>query len=85
VTAVKVNKKARAAAEAEVDATSLAALFTDADWALDELLTEALDATAKPALDARLAPFEAKLDRVQGKLGLDGTGATGAVQGAGAR
>jgi hypothetical protein len=72
--AVKVNKKTKAAAEGEVADAKLGELFTDGDWALDELLGEAVDASVRADLDACLGVYEAKLDKLSAKLGLDGGG-----------
>ena len=78
--AVKVNKKSKAAAEAEVAEARVADLFVDADWAFDELVADLTDAAVKQALDASLGVYDAKLDKLLQKLGLEGgQGAGGAA------
>jgi len=78
---VKVNKKTKAAAEAEIGAAKLPELFCDGDWVLDELLGEWVDAAVKPALEPRLADVDARLDKLLAKLGLDGGSGNAAAGG----
>lgn len=82
--AVKVNKKTKAAADAEIGGAKLPELFCDGDWVMDDLLGEWVDEAVKPALEPRLADVDARLDKLLSKLGLDGGGAGGGGPGGGA-
>lgn len=68
-TPVSSNRKAAQAVEAEIKSAPISEIFLDADWMLDEVIEDNMEAAIASLMDTRSKAMLARLDKLPGKLG----------------
>jgi len=68
-TPIAKTKKSITAAQEQIKASPLSEVFLDADWMLEDVLGEAVDAAVVAIVEPKSTAMLARLDKLPGKLG----------------